>query len=69
MTDPADEKPLMTKPWADIADFYRWLVEGGMRIGAMVRLVEQIKGSRYARGLYAWTSMDDLCIAQVPCVG
>ncbi len=32
----------------------------------MLRLVEQIEASRYARGLYAWTSAVDLCIAQVP---
>ena len=57
----------MTKPWADIADRYRWLAEGGMNIGAMLRLVEQIEASPYARGLHAWTSMHDLCIVQVPC--
>jgi hypothetical protein len=67
MTGPADEQPLMTRPWADIADFYRWLVKGGMSIGANVRLVEQVEGSCYARGLHAWTSMHDLCIVQVPC--
>jgi hypothetical protein len=57
----------MTEPWADIADFYRSLVQGGMNIGAMLRLVEQIQASSYARGLHAWTSMHDLCIVQVPC--
>jgi hypothetical protein len=67
VTGPADEQQLMTRPWADIADFYRWLVKGGMSIGAMVRLVEQVEGSCYARGLHAWTSMHDLCIVQVPC--
>jgi hypothetical protein len=33
----------------------------------MLRLVEQIKGSTYARALHAWTSMHELCIVQVPC--
>jgi hypothetical protein len=30
----------------------------------MVRLVTQIMDSRYAVGLFAWTSMHDLCIVQ-----
>jgi hypothetical protein len=30
----------------------------------MLRLVEQVEASQYARALYAWTSMHDLCIVQ-----
>jgi len=66
MTDQQDTRPTMTRPWADIVSHYRCRVEGGMDIGAMLRLVEQIEASSYARGLYAWTSMHDLCIVQVP---
>lgn len=32
----------------------------------MLRLVEAVEASRYADGLHAWTSMYDLCIAQLP---
>jgi hypothetical protein len=35
----------------------------------MLRLVEQIEASRYARGIYAVTSMHDLCITQQPSGG
>ena len=31
---------------------------------AMKTLVKQIRGSRYENGIFAWTSMYDLCIVQ-----
>jgi hypothetical protein len=34
----------------------------------MVQLVQQIEASRYARGVWAWTSMTDLCLAQMPAI-
>lgn len=61
------DMPLMTKPWADIVSFYRWLVDGGLDVRGMLRLVQQIEASQYARALHAWTSMHDACIVQVPC--
>jgi hypothetical protein len=61
------EKPLMTEPWIEIERFYRGLVDAGLSLRGMLRLVEQIKASQYARALHAWTSMHDLCIVQVPC--
>jgi hypothetical protein len=60
-------KPLMTRPWGQIEKFYRRLVSAGLNVRAMLRLVEQIEASQYARALHAWTSMHDLCIVQVPC--
>ena len=32
----------------------------------MVKLVEKIQSSPYQKGLFAWTSMHDLCIVQTP---
>jgi hypothetical protein len=63
----ADPSPLMTKPWAEIEEFYRWLVDGGLNVRGMLSLVEQIEASQYARALHAWTSMHALWIVQVPC--
>jgi hypothetical protein len=58
----------MIVPWKEISDRYREVVESGQASArGMLRLVEQIKASPYARALYAWTSMHDLCIAQVSC--
>jgi hypothetical protein len=57
----------MIVPWNEISDRYREAVEAGANARGMLRLVEQIEASDYARALYAWTSMHDLCIAQVPC--
>jgi hypothetical protein len=66
-TDDVPEKPVMTRPWSDTENFYRWLVDGGLDVRGMLLLVEQIAASQYARALHAWTSMHDLCIVQVPC--
>jgi hypothetical protein len=58
----------MIRPWSEIEDFYRELVRPGQTaVLAMMQLVGQIKNSPYAQALNAWTSMLDLCIAQVPC--
>jgi hypothetical protein len=56
----------MITPWNEIRSFYEELVAHGLPLQAMVRLIEQIEASRYARGLYAYTSMHDLCVTQVP---
>jgi hypothetical protein len=54
----------MTKPWSEIARFYGQIDTPCGR--AMLALVSTIQGSRYVAGLFAWTSMMDLCIAQTP---
>lgn len=58
---------MMTTPWSDIEDHYSRLVDGGLDVQGMLRLVEQIRASQYVRALHGWTSMHDLCIVQVPC--
>lgn len=57
----------MIVPWSEISNRYREVVESGANARGMAQLVEQIEASPYAQALYAWTSMHDLCIVQVPC--
>jgi hypothetical protein len=54
----------MTRPWSEIESFYRELGKDAL---GMLRLVERINASCYASMLYAWTSMLELCIVQLPC--
>ena len=65
--DALAEAPVMTRPWVEIERFYRGLVDGGLNVGGMLRLVEQIEGSQFARSLHAWASMHELFVVQVPC--
>ncbi len=54
----------MTRPWPEIDRFYSEQGAHGPTIAAMGALVRQIRESRYAAGIYAWTSAWDLCIVQ-----
>ncbi|HEX9201435.1 MAG TPA: hypothetical protein VF865_17895 [Acidobacteriaceae bacterium] len=57
----------MTQPWSRIAEHYARLVSKGAAWAAsMLNLVRQIEQSRYATGLFGWTSMDGLYIVQTP---
>jgi hypothetical protein len=64
------EKPLMTKPWSQISEFYCELVKAptmtDVSIVGMADLVKQIEASRYAADLHAWTSMFTLLVVQTP---
>ncbi len=57
---------LMTLPWLQIREDYARLVHAGLPASGMLRLVEQIEGSDLQGGLFAWRSMHDLCIVQIP---
>ena len=54
----------MTRPWKDIREHYQELIDKGADLHAMLELVEKIISSSYTAGLFAWTSMHDLCIVQ-----
>ena len=54
----------MIRPWSQIKLHYQ--EPGGDALG-MLGLVESIEASSYSSTLYAWTSMNDLCIVQTPC--
>ena len=56
----------MHRPWSEIVTQYRdaaTVLAGG---NGMLAICERIASTGLASGLYAWTSMHDLCIAQVP---
>ena len=54
----------MIKPWANIRDYFEELANLSDSFEAMANLVTEIERSRYKEGLFGWTSMTDLCIAQ-----
>ena len=54
----------MNKPWPVIVAQYAECTERGAEMQAMLALVQRIAGSQLAVGLFAWTSMFDLCITQ-----
>jgi hypothetical protein len=56
----------MIRPWSEIRFSYKRLVEAGYLAGSMVAFVEKIEASRYVNGLYAWISIYDLCVVQIP---
>ena len=55
----------MIRPWEEIQSFYATLGDNESS-RAMTQLVREIESSRYKEGLFAWTSMFDLCIVQTP---
>ncbi len=54
----------MTRPWEDIVKTFQERIEGGLKVQFMLNFVKEIMSSNYASGLYAWTSMHDMCIVQ-----
>lgn len=57
---------MMTQPWPRIAAHYEDYKGDKRSIHAIARLARQISESQLAAGLFAWTSMHDLCIVQAP---
>ncbi len=55
----------MIRTWAEIRRHYAEPPTFDWTDG-MLALIDHISGSHLASGLFAWTSMHDLCIAQVP---
>jgi len=55
---------MLTKAWEEIAATYQDYAGDRRSIQALAGLAERINGSPLARGLFAWTSMFDLCIVQ-----
>ncbi len=54
----------MIKSWEHIENTYREGTKHNTSLDSMLSFVTQINQSSYARGLYGWTSMFDLCIVQ-----
>lgn len=57
---------MMTQPWPQIVARYEDYTGDVRSIRALGRLARQISESPLANGLFAWTSMFDLCIVQTP---
>ncbi len=57
---------MMTQPWPQIVARYEEYTGDVRSIQALGRLARQISESPLANGLFAWTSMFDLCIVQTP---
>jgi hypothetical protein len=55
---------IRTQPWGRIVEFYRARATANPFFQPMMILAQQIAASRYASGLYPWTSMQTLCISQ-----
>jgi hypothetical protein len=51
----------MTRPWGEIQHWY-----ANTKMPEMAALVDSVVASSYASGLFAWTSMWNLNIAQTP---
>ena len=57
---------VQTQSWQKVTKFYRDITEKNTFFRPMTELAEQIAASKYASGLYPWTSMHTLCISQTP---
>jgi hypothetical protein len=57
---------VQTHSWQEVMKFYRDITEKNSFFRPMAELTEQIAASKYASGLYPWTSMHTLCISQTP---
>jgi hypothetical protein len=56
----------LIQPWSEIRRKYADLAHLKPAFDSMLTLIKEIESSNYATGLFAWTSMSDLCIVQAP---
>ena len=56
----------MPRSWGDIHEFYDSMLPSIPWLHGILKLVERIEDSPHASHLYAFTSMQDLCITQTP---
>jgi hypothetical protein len=56
----------MVRSWSDLKRHYEGCADSWSKLGGMIQLIENIEASPYAQGICAWTSMWDLCVAQMP---
>ena len=57
---------VLVRPWESIEAHYESVASRSAGGAHMVGLVRAIRQSSYSCGLYAWTSVLDLCIVQTP---
>jgi hypothetical protein len=56
----------MIRSWNEIRAYYADHPAVDRSLQGMLKIVSEINSSRYKDGLFAWTSANDLCIAQIP---
>jgi hypothetical protein len=56
----------MARSWGDLKRHYADCAGSWSELGGMTQLIEDIEASPYAQGIWAWTSVWDLCVAQMP---
>jgi len=56
----------VNQPWPEIVARYTEYTGDSESVLALRELTRKIAGSQIAHGLFGWTSMFDLCIAQTP---
>ena len=54
----------MIKSWVCIEKYFSELAQEHDKFLSMLELVQKINESEYVSGLYAWTSIYDLCVVQ-----
>ena len=54
----------MIQPWSKIVDLYERSAGDRRSMHAIAGLARLISETQLARGLFAWTSMHDLCVVQ-----
>ncbi|HEY2401253.1 MAG TPA: hypothetical protein VGI23_12930, partial [Steroidobacteraceae bacterium] len=57
---------MMTQPWPEIVAHYEEFEGKARSFRALARLTHLISESQLAKGLFAWTSVLDLCIVRRP---
>ena len=57
---------LMTRPWSEIVAFYDGHLQRESSFQAVGNVARHIGGGQLRSGLFAWTSMHDPCITQMP---
>jgi hypothetical protein len=56
----------MGRSWGEIKRSYEDCADSSSELRGMLQLVEDIEASPYAQGIWGWTSIYDLCVAQMP---
>jgi hypothetical protein len=57
---------VQTQSWQEVTRFYRDIAGKNSFFRPMMALAEQIAASKYSSGLCPWTSMNTLCVSEIP---
>jgi hypothetical protein len=57
---------VQTQSWQEVTRFYRDIAGKNSFFRPMMALAEQVAASKYSSGLCPWTSMNTLCVSEIP---